>query len=176
MDFKIVFFDFRSVKNGFEKVGWNIGETKVWKAASNTFPGIGSEFMPTLNEGSFLLMPTAMPHVGVEESKNIVQKLDILIANIPEVENAVGKLGRVESAIDPAPISMFENIINYKSEFIANDEGKPKRFKVDKNEKHEKKKEKGSIEDTVVTDEKGNVIGDDEIELVEPSGQREYWE
>jgi len=46
--------------------------------------------------------------------------------------------------------------------------GKPK--------KDDKKKEKGSIEDTVVTDEKGNVIGDDEIELVEPSGQREYWE
>jgi Cu(I)/Ag(I) efflux system membrane protein CusA/SilA len=126
---------FRVVKNGFEKVGWNIGETKVWKAASNTFPGIGSEFMPSLNEGSFLLMPTSMPHTGVEESKNIVQKLDILLANIPEVENSVGKLGRVESAIDPAPISMYENIINYKSEFISNDEGKPKKFKVDRDDK-----------------------------------------
>jgi Cu(I)/Ag(I) efflux system membrane protein CusA/SilA len=76
-------------------------------------------------------MPTTMPHAGIEESKNTLQKLDILVANIPEVENAVGKLGRVESAIDPAPISMFENIINYKSEFIVNDEGKPKRFQVD---------------------------------------------
>ncbi|SFS45946.1 efflux RND transporter permease subunit [Lutibacter maritimus] len=126
---------FGFVKNGFEKVGWNIGETKAWTAVSNTFPGIGSEFMPSLNEGSFLLMPTSMPHTGVEESKNTVQKLDMLLANIPEVENAVGKLGRVESAIDPAPISMFENIINYKSEFIVNTEGKPYRFKVDKNDK-----------------------------------------
>ena len=126
---------FGFVKNGFEKVGWNIGETKAWTAVSNTFPGIGSEFMPSLNEGSFLLMPTSMPHTGVEESKNTVQKLDMLLANIPEVENAVGKLGRVESAIDPAPISMFENIINYKSEFIVNPEGKPYRFKVDKNDK-----------------------------------------
>jgi Cu(I)/Ag(I) efflux system membrane protein CusA/SilA len=122
---------FSFVRNGTEKIGWNISETTVWKTASNTFPGMGSEFMPSLNEGSFLLMPTTMPHAGIEESKNTLQKLDILVANIPEVENAVGKLGRVESAIDPAPISMFENIINYKSEFIVNDEGKPKRFQVD---------------------------------------------
>lgn len=126
---------FGFVSKGFEKVGWKIKETKGWVAISNTFPGIGSEFMPTLNEGSFLLMPTAMPHAGIEESKNTLQKLDMLLANIPEVENAVGKLGRVESAIDPAPISMFENIINYKSEFIVEPNGKPKRFKVDKNDK-----------------------------------------
>ncbi len=123
---------FGFLSKGFEKVGWKIKETTAWSAVSKTFPGIGSEFMPTLNEGSFLLMPTSMPHAGLEESKNTVQKLDIMLSNIPEVENAVGKLGRVESAIDPAPISMFENIINYKSEFIVSPEGKPKRFKVDK--------------------------------------------
>jgi Cu(I)/Ag(I) efflux system membrane protein CusA/SilA len=126
---------FGFASKGFEKVGWNIKETKVWSSISKTFPGIGSEFMPTLNEGSFLLMPTAMPHVGLEESKNTVQKLDMLLASIPEVENSVGKLGRVESAIDPAPISMYENIINYKPEFIASEDGKPKRFKVDKDDK-----------------------------------------
>ena len=119
----------------FEKIGWNIKETKVWSSISKTFPGIGSEFMPTLNEGSFLLMPTAMPHTGLEESKNTVQKLDMLLANIPEVDITVGKLGRVESAIDPAPISMFENIINYKPEYISTENGKPKRFKVDKEDK-----------------------------------------
>jgi Cu(I)/Ag(I) efflux system membrane protein CusA/SilA len=126
---------FGFIKSGFEKVGWNIGETKVWMASSKTFPGIGSEFMPSLNEGSFLLMPTSMPHAGIEESKNTVQLLDKLLTNIPEVENSVGKLGRVESALDPAPISMFENIINYKPEFIINNTGKPKRFKVDKDDK-----------------------------------------
>jgi Cu(I)/Ag(I) efflux system membrane protein CusA/SilA len=126
---------FGFVSKGFDKMGWKIKETKVWTSISKTFPGIGSEFMPTLNEGSFLLMPTAMPHAGLEETKNIVQNLDMLLANIPEVDIAVGKLGRVESAIDPAPISMFENIINYKPEFIVTYDGKPKRFKVDKNDK-----------------------------------------
>ncbi|MDO7171124.1 efflux RND transporter permease subunit [Mariniflexile sp. AS56] len=125
---------FGFVAKGFDKMGWNVKESKGWTSMAKTFPGIGSEFMPTLNEGSFLLMPTAMPHAGLEESKNTVQKLDMLLANIPEVDIAVGKLGRVESAIDPAPISMFENIINYKPEFIASEEGKPIRFKVDKDE------------------------------------------
>lgn len=126
---------FGFVSKGFDKMGWKIQETKAWTSISKTFPGIGSEFMPTLNEGSFLLMPTAMPHAGLEETKNIVQNLDMLLANIPEVDIAVGKLGRVESAIDPAPISMFENIINYKPEFIVSYDGKPKRFKVDKDDK-----------------------------------------
>ncbi|WP_166963217.1 efflux RND transporter permease subunit [Yeosuana marina] len=125
---------FGFVGKGFEKIGWNIKETKAWSAISETFAGIGSEFMPTLNEGSFLLMPTSMPHVGLEESKNTVQKLDMLVANIPEVESSVGKMGRVESAIDPAPISMYENIINYKSEYMVSEGGKPKRFKVDKDD------------------------------------------
>jgi len=126
---------FGFVSKGFKKLGWDVKETKVWTSISNTFPGIGSEFMPSLNEGSFLLMPTAMPHSGVEESKNMVQKLDILVSNIPEVEMVVGKLGRVESAIDPAPVSMFENIVNYKPEYIIDQNGKPKRFKVDRDEK-----------------------------------------
>ena len=118
-----------------KKIGWDIKETKVWVSLSKTFPGIGSEFMPSLNEGSFLLMPTAMPHSGVEESKNTVQKLDMLVSNIPEVDMVVGKLGRVESAIDPAPVSMFENIVNYKPEFVVDQNGTPKRFKVDKDDK-----------------------------------------
>ena len=126
---------FGFASKGLEKMGWKIKETKVWSSISKTFPGIGSEFMPTLNEGSFLLMPTAMPHAGIEETKNTLQKLDMLLANIPEVETAVGKAGRVESAIDPAPISMFENIINYKPEFIVTFDGKPKRFKVDNDDK-----------------------------------------
>jgi Cu(I)/Ag(I) efflux system membrane protein CusA/SilA len=126
---------FGFASKGFDKLGWKIKETKVWTSISKTFPGIGSEFMPTLNEGSFLLMPTAMPHAGLEETKNTVQKLDMLLASIPEVDIAVGKVGRVESAIDPAPISMFENIINYKPEFIVAYDGKPKRFKVDRDDK-----------------------------------------
>lgn len=92
---------------------------------------IGKEFMPSLNEGSFLLMPTSMPHAGVEQNKRVVQQLDMLLANIPEVELAVGKMGRAETPLDPAPISMYENIINYKPEYAVNKKGHRQRFKTD---------------------------------------------
>lgn len=91
----------------------------------------GKEFMPSLNEGSFLLMPTSMPHSGFEQNKRVIQQLDMLVANIPEVELAVGKMGRAETALDPAPISMYENIINYKSEYARNKKGHRERFKTD---------------------------------------------
>ncbi|WP_020531095.1 efflux RND transporter permease subunit [Flexithrix dorotheae] len=120
------------VSKGFEKVGWNINQTTAWSAISQTFPGVGKEFMPSLDEGSFLLMPTSMPHSGVTFNRKIVGQLDMLLTSIPEVELTVGKLGRVESALDPAPISMYENIINYKSEYILNQKGHRQRFKVDK--------------------------------------------
>lgn len=90
----------------------------------------GKEFMPSLNEGSFLLMPTSMPHSGVEENKRVLQQLDMAVASIPEVETVVGKSGRTESALDPAPLSMYENVIQYKSEYILNDKRKRQRFKV----------------------------------------------
>jgi copper/silver efflux system protein len=122
---------FGFVGNGAEAVGWELRKTAAWKSASETFPGVGKEFMPTLNEGSFLLMPTAMPHLGIEGSKDVLQKLDMAVTNIPEVEVAVGKLGRAETAIDPAPISMFENIINYKPEYLLDATGKMRRFRVD---------------------------------------------
>jgi len=119
--------------NGFDKVGWNIRTTSVWSGMAHTFPGVGKEFMPALNEGSFLLMPTSMPHVGIEASKKTLQQLDIAVTAIPEVEVSVGKLGRIESALDPAPISMYENIINYKPKYILDGDGQPIAFKVDKN-------------------------------------------
>jgi len=72
-----------------------------------------------------------MPYVGVEESKRILQLLDMRVTSIPEVEVVVGKMGRAESALDPAPISMYENIINYKSEFITDDKGHRLTFKTD---------------------------------------------
>lgn len=84
---------------------------------------LGKEFMPTLDEGSFLLMPTTMPHAGMEEVLEQVSRIDQRVASIPEVETVVGKLGRVESALDPAPISMYENLIIYKSEFGVDSTG-----------------------------------------------------
>ena len=90
----------------------------------------GKEFMPSLNEGSFLLMPTSMPHSGVEENKRVLQQLDMAVASIPEIKMVVGKAGRTESALDPAPLSMYENIIQYKSEYMLNEQGEQQRYKV----------------------------------------------
>ncbi|WP_147677774.1 efflux RND transporter permease subunit [Algibacter pacificus] len=90
----------------------------------------GKEFMPSLNEGSFLLMPTSLPHSGVAENKRVLQQLDMAVATIPEIETVVGKSGRTESALDPAPLSMYENMIQYKSEYMRNSKGKRQRYKV----------------------------------------------
>lgn len=97
----------------------------IWKR-------IGQEFMPSLNEGSFLLMPTSMPHTGIEQNLNYTEALDKRLAAIPEVETAIGKWGRVNSALDPAPAQMFENTINYRPEYILNEDGKRERFKVNR--------------------------------------------
>ncbi|MCK9451908.1 MAG: efflux RND transporter permease subunit [Bacteroidales bacterium] len=122
---------FGFVAKGFDTVGWNVRTTKVWSGLTHTFPAIGKEFMPSLNEGSFLLMPTSMPHSGFEYNREVLGQLDMLLTNIPEVELTVGKLGRVESALDPAPISMYENVINYRPEYMLNEKGHRTRFKVD---------------------------------------------
>ena len=90
----------------------------------------GKEFMPSLNEGSFLLMPTSMPHAGIEENKRVLQQLDMAVASLPEIQTVVGKSGRTESALDPAPLSMYENVIQYKSEYMLNGEGERQRYKV----------------------------------------------
>ncbi len=94
---------------------------------------MGKEFMPTLDEGSYLFMPTSMPHAGVNENRRVLMQLDMAVANIPEIETVVGKAGRVESALDPAPLSMYENMIFYKPEFILNEKGKPSTFKTNEN-------------------------------------------
>ncbi len=89
----------------------------------------GQEFMPTLDEGSFMLMPTSMPHTGVEENIRYCKILDRRIKAIPEIESVVGKWGRVNSALDPAPIQMYETVINYKPEYELDENGHRKRFK-----------------------------------------------
>ncbi|MCR9250999.1 MAG: efflux RND transporter permease subunit [bacterium] len=126
---------FGFIAKGGDQVGWNIRQSSFWGTMSSTFPGAGKEFMPPLDEGSYLLMPTTMPHSGVEENIETIQLLDKLVTSIPEVEMTVGKWGRAESALDPAPISMFENVINYKPEYVIDENGHKVRFKVnDENE------------------------------------------
>lgn len=106
--------------------------TLTWQVLMRTFPGTGKEFMPALDEGSFLLMPTTMPHSGIEENLEVIRKVDLNVNSIPEVESVVGKWGRVNSALDPAPTSMFENVINYKPEYMVDENGHRIRFRVNK--------------------------------------------
>ena len=115
----------------------------IWK---NT----GKEFMPALNEGSFLLMPTSMPHAGVAENKRVLQQLDLAVASIPEIKTVVGKSGRVESALDPAPLSMYENVIIYKPEYKIDENGKRLKFKVNEKGLFVLKENRESKGDTLI--------------------------
>ena len=94
------------------------------------FKNMGNEFMPSLDEGSFLLMPTTMPHTGIEQNIRLMQILNRRTMAIPEIDTSVGKWGRVESALDPAPAQMFENTINYLPEYILDENGRRMRFKT----------------------------------------------
>jgi Cu(I)/Ag(I) efflux system membrane protein CusA/SilA len=124
---------FGFIASGAEKMGWkSFRQTAFWQGPVKTFPGTGKEFMPSLNEGSFLLMPTSMPHSSIEKNLQYIETLDKRLSVIPEVEVAVGKWGRVNSALDPAPVQMFENTINYRSEYILDENGQRMQFKVDR--------------------------------------------
>jgi Cu(I)/Ag(I) efflux system membrane protein CusA/SilA len=78
------------------------------------FSKLGSEFMPPINEGDLLYMPTTMPGISITEAKNILQQTDRIIRTFPEVINVFGKAGRAETATDPAPLSMLETTIRLK--------------------------------------------------------------
>jgi Cu(I)/Ag(I) efflux system membrane protein CusA/SilA len=73
-----------------------------------------------------------MPHTSIGENLKYIETLDKRLSVIPEVEIAVGKWGRVNSALDPAPVQMFENTVNYRSEYILNENGQRMQFKVDR--------------------------------------------
>jgi Cu(I)/Ag(I) efflux system membrane protein CusA/SilA len=111
--------------------GRAVRETTLWTGLSRHFPGLGREFMPPLDEGSFLLMPTTMPHASIGECLDVLAKQDRAIRAIPEVDGVVGKIGRVDSPLDPAPISMIETVITYKPEYRTDEAGRRRRFKYD---------------------------------------------
>ncbi len=75
---------------------------------------LGSEFMPPLNEGSILYMPTTLPGIAIDQAKAILQKQDKIIKSFPEVASVFGKVGRAETATDPAPLSMVETTVMLK--------------------------------------------------------------
>ena len=83
----------------------------LWPASK-----LGSEFMPTLNEGTLFYMPTGLPAMSVTKAAELLQTQNKIIKSFPEVASVIGKAGRANTATDPAPIEMFETVINLKPE------------------------------------------------------------
>jgi Cu(I)/Ag(I) efflux system membrane protein CusA/SilA len=78
------------------------------------FLALGSEFMPPMDEGAILYMPTAMPGISIAQAKRVLQATDLVLKEFPEVDQVLGKAGRAETATDPAPLSMLETVITLK--------------------------------------------------------------
>jgi Cu(I)/Ag(I) efflux system membrane protein CusA/SilA len=79
---------------------------------------LGSEFMPPLNEGDLLYMPTTLPGISITKAKELLQQTDRIIGRFPEVHHTLGKVGRAETATDPAPLSMIETVITLRPQAV----------------------------------------------------------
>ena len=148
---------------------WKKSETFI--SMTEKMPGLQKEFMPPLDEGSFLYMPTTMTHASIGEALEIMQTQDMGFKSIPEIDQVVGKLGRAETPLDPAPISMFESIINYKPEYKVDKSGHRMRFKFDSSQTDFMRNEAGEellandgktykVQGKFIRDENGNLIED----------------
>lgn len=103
--------------------GWQKGLTQRWREAIRGIPvledldtGLGSEFMPALYEGDLMYMPTTLPGLSIGKARELLQQTDRLIATLPEVARVFGKVGRADTATDPAPLTMIETLIQLKPE------------------------------------------------------------
>ena len=134
---------------------------------------LGKEFMPNLDEGSYLFMPTTMPHASIGEALDILQKQDRAFAAVHEIETAVGKIGRADTALDPAPVSMIETVINYHDEYLRNEDSELRRFKYSKSETDYFRSvsgEEARATDGQVYMVQGKFIRDEKNQLIEDSG------
>jgi Cu(I)/Ag(I) efflux system membrane protein CusA/SilA len=109
---------YRPLINLVLKAKWIVVAAAVIIMAVTVYPlkKTGSEFMPPLNEGDLLYMPTTLPGISTTKAKELLQQTDRIIKSFPEVERVFGKIGRAESATDPAPLSMIETTIMLKPE------------------------------------------------------------
>lgn len=89
-----------------------------------SFDRLGRGHLPPFDEGAFLYMPTTMPHASMGEVQRMLSTMDAAIAQIPEVDRVVGKLGRAESALDPAPVSMIETLVTLHPEYATDPDGR----------------------------------------------------
>lgn len=129
-------------------LGWSsqtIKQTESYAALDNQFPGLGKEFMPALDEGSFLYMPTLMPHASIGQATEALRKLDAAISAIPEIDLVVGKIGRADTPLDPAPISMVEVVIHYVPEYELDDAGRRKTYRYDREAQQFERDEQGQL-------------------------------
>jgi Cu(I)/Ag(I) efflux system membrane protein CusA/SilA len=154
--------------------GWLPKQIRAFGPVSyiaHQFPGFGEEFMPPLDEGSFLYMPTTMPHASIGEALDVLRKQDMAFAGIPEIDTAVGKLGRADTPLDPAPVSMIETVINYKPQYKVDGKGRRLRFRFDPGEEDYFRDEFGTplpapdgepykVKGKYIRDEKGSLVPD----------------
>ncbi len=96
------------------KWGVIVGAVAIVLLTIPVFNRLGSEFMPPLNEGSLLFMPSTLPGISITEATQLMQVQDRIIKGFPEVHSVLGKAGRAETSTDPAPLSMFETVIALK--------------------------------------------------------------
>ncbi|PCI77005.1 MAG: CusA/CzcA family heavy metal efflux RND transporter, partial [SAR86 cluster bacterium] len=115
---RVLTWCYRPVIRVATKLPWLVISFSVVLMASAIWPlsQLGSEFMPPLDEGDWMYMPTMRPGLPVGEASQLLQQTDRLIKTIPEVESVFGKIGRAETATDPAPLTMIETLIRFKPE------------------------------------------------------------
>lgn len=102
-------------------------ENRGWHRTTALFHGFGREFMPPLNEGALLEMPVLLPKTGLKEIQRVMAWQDEVMSQVPEIELVAGKLGRFETATDPAPTEMIETTITLKPEYIPDGRFRMKR-------------------------------------------------
>lgn len=91
-----------------------VGACALVVATVPVYQRLGSEFMPPLDEGTLMFMPSTLPGISATEAQKLMQVQDRIIMSFPEVESVIGKAGRAETSTDPAPLSMMETVINLK--------------------------------------------------------------
>jgi Cu(I)/Ag(I) efflux system membrane protein CusA/SilA len=102
------------LRQSFALVGADLSHTTLDQALTRTFPGVGSSFLPPLDEGSLLFMPSIPATGGLGEAQRIMLAQNRLIESVPEVASVMGKMGRAETALDPAPLGMIETVVLLK--------------------------------------------------------------
>lgn len=102
------------LRAGFAAVGADLSRLELDRTLTRAFPGAGSSFLPPLDEGSLLFMPSLPATAGLGETQRVMQIQNRAIASVPEVAGLMGKIGRAETALDPAPIGMIETVVLLK--------------------------------------------------------------